>query len=76
MVVKVKIAVETSPTYGENRARSPFLATSGVFQQVFDQAIRIMFKRLNRRSQRRSYNWTGFRELLENFRLEQPRIVR
>jgi RNA-directed DNA polymerase len=44
-------------------------------QQFFDQAIRILFKWLNRRSQRRSYNWTGFRELLRDFQVELPHIV-
>jgi len=44
-------------------------------QQFYDQAIRILYKWLNRRSQRRSYNWTGFRELLQHYRVERPRIV-
>ena len=34
----------------------------------------ILFKWLNRRSQRRSYTWTGFKELLNDFRLAKPRI--
>lgn len=34
----------------------------------------ILFKWLNRRSQRRSYNWKGFNALLEHFRLAKPRI--
>jgi len=44
-------------------------------KQFFDAAMRILFKWLNRRSQRRSYNWAGFRELLEHFQVERPRIV-
>jgi len=44
-------------------------------EQFYTSAIRILYKWLNRRSQRRSYNWTGFRELLEHFRVERPRIV-
>ena len=44
-------------------------------QQFFRQALRILFKWLNRRSQRRSFNWRGYRELLEHFEIEQPRIV-
>jgi RNA-directed DNA polymerase len=44
-------------------------------KQFFDQAIRILYKWLNRRSQRRSYNWTGFRELLQRSQVERPRIV-
>ena len=44
-------------------------------QQFFKQVKRILFKWLNRRSQRRSYNWRGFEQLLEHYRVEQPRIV-
>lgn len=43
--------------------------------QFFTCAMRILFKWLNRRSQRRSYNWEGFRELLKHFEVEKPRIV-
>jgi hypothetical protein len=43
--------------------------------QFYWQAMRIQFKWLNRRSQRRSLNWQGFQELLKHFRVEQPRIV-
>ncbi len=38
------------------------------------QATRILIKALNRRSQRRSYNWKGFAELIRVFNLQQPRI--
>ena len=34
-----------------------------------------LFKWLNRRSQRKSYNWNGFKELIKHFKLAQPRIV-
>ncbi len=44
-------------------------------EQFYRQAMRILYKWLNRRSQRRSFNWRGFRELLEEFRIERPRIV-
>ncbi len=44
-------------------------------KQFFNQAIRILWKWLNRRSQRCSYNWRGYAELLEHFEVEQPRIV-
>ena len=44
-------------------------------QQFFKQVKRILFKWLNRRSQRRSYNWHGFEQLMEHYRVEQPRIV-
>ena len=44
-------------------------------QQFFRHAMRILFKWLNRRSQRRSYTWTGFIELLRHFQVERPRLV-
>ncbi|MEJ2013785.1 MAG: group II intron reverse transcriptase/maturase [Anaerolineales bacterium] len=40
----------------------------------FYQATRILLKALNRRSQRRSYNWKGFAELIKVFKLRRPRI--
>ena len=40
----------------------------------FYQARRILFKALNRRSQRRSYNWKGFTKLIEVFNVRRPRI--
>ncbi len=43
-------------------------------QNFFYQAKRILFKTLNRRSQRRSYNWKGFAELIKVFKLQKPRI--
>lgn len=44
-------------------------------KQFFEQMKRILFKWLNRRSQRRSYNKKGFAQLLEHYQVEQPRIV-
>jgi RNA-directed DNA polymerase len=40
----------------------------------FYQVLRIVFRALNRRSQRRSYNWKGFVALLQAFKLQRPRI--
>jgi hypothetical protein len=45
-------------------------------QQFFYQVKRILFKWLNRRSQRRSYNWDGFKQLLKHYKVEQPRIMK
>ena len=45
-------------------------------KQFFEQVILILFKWLNRRSQRRSYNWEGFDQLLKHYRIERPRIRR
>lgn len=41
----------------------------------FNGVIRLLFKWLNRRSQRRSYNFKGFRELYKHFEVLRPRIV-
>ena len=41
----------------------------------FRHATRILFRWLSRRSQRKSYNWKGFSELLKFFRIERPRIT-
>lgn len=39
------------------------------------QSVCILYKWLNRRSQRRSYNWQGFMELLKHFSIPSPRIT-
>jgi RNA-directed DNA polymerase len=39
------------------------------------QVIRQMWKYLNRRSQRKSYNWDGFKQLLAQFGVVKPHIV-
>ena len=41
----------------------------------YSQVCRTVFKWLNRRSQRKSCNWSGFNEMLKHFRIPQPRIV-
>lgn len=41
----------------------------------FYHAVNILFKWLNRRSQRKSYKWVGFTELLKHFRIAKPRIT-
>jgi group II intron reverse transcriptase/maturase len=51
------------------------IGNSDSLNQFFQQVKRILFKWLNRRSQRRSYNWKGFNQLLEHYRIERPRIV-
>lgn len=40
----------------------------------FYYAKRNLHKWINRRSQRKSYNWQGFNDLMRRFRLERPRI--
>ena len=39
------------------------------------QAIRYLWKYLNQRSQRKSYNWDGFNQLLSQFGVVKPHIV-
>lgn len=43
--------------------------------RYYHHTINLMFKWLNRRSQRHSYNWQGFRDLLETFKIPTPRIT-
>jgi RNA-directed DNA polymerase len=38
-------------------------------------AVRTLWKFLNRRSQRKSYNWVVFNQLMERFDIAKPRIV-
>jgi len=44
-------------------------------ETFYYQSRRILFKWLNRRSQRLSYNWAGFKDLLKQFLIPAPRIA-
>ena len=44
--------------------------------EFFQQVQRLHLKWLNRRSQRPSYTWAGYRELIQYFALARPRIGR
>ena len=44
-------------------------------KEFFYHVKRILYKWLNRRSERRSYNWNGFNELMNHFGLLRPRIT-
>ena len=49
----------------------------GNYDSMYDfyyHVTRILFRALNRRSQRRSYNWKGFTELIKVFKLRKPHI--
>jgi len=48
---------------------------SASLKAFYDQTLDILFKWLNRRSQRRSYNWKGFKEVLKHFAIPSPRIT-
>lgn len=43
--------------------------------QFFYFVTQTLFKWLNRRSQRRSYNWSRFKEIMDHFKIVKPRIV-
>jgi RNA-directed DNA polymerase len=45
-------------------------------KQFYDHVLMIMMKYLNRRGQRHSYNWIGFKQLIEQFQLIKPYITR
>jgi len=44
-------------------------------EEFYTQARRILYKWLNRRSQRRSFNYEGFSEVLRHYQIEKPRIT-
>ncbi len=43
--------------------------------EFFRNALRILKKWINRRSQKHKYNWKRFRTMLEHHRIEKPRIT-
>jgi RNA-directed DNA polymerase len=49
---------------------------SDSMEEFYYWGMRILHKWLNRRSQRRSYTWEGFREMVKHFNVPRPRIVR
>jgi group II intron reverse transcriptase/maturase len=51
------------------------IGNSASLSRFFYRSKRILFKWLNRRSQRKSYTWTGFQALLDFFGVEGPRIT-
>lgn len=44
-------------------------------RQLYEQVKRILYRALNRRSERRSYNWETFTQMLKHYVLLPPRIV-
>ena len=43
--------------------------------EFYDHAERLLYKWLNRRSQKASYPWQGFKDVLKQFALARPRIT-
>ena len=55
-----------------------YYGVSGNYEMLsiyYHQVCKIMFKWLNRRSQRKSCNWHGFSEMLKYFNIPRPRII-
>jgi len=44
-------------------------------RRLYTRTLRMTLKWLNRRSQRKSFNWEGFKEYLKHYPLPQPKIV-
>lgn len=44
-------------------------------QRFHESVVRILYKRLNRRSQKRSFNWKGFTAVMSYYEMERPRIT-
>ena len=44
-------------------------------EEVYNHMRNILMKWLNRRSQRRSVNWQGFKDILAHFKVPRPRIT-
>jgi group II intron reverse transcriptase/maturase len=46
-----------------------------MLSRYYHQVLKIVYKWLNRRSQRKSCNWHGFQEMLRHFKVPRPRII-
>ncbi len=46
-----------------------------MLDRFYRQVCRIMYKWLNRRTQKKSCNWVGFNEMLIHFKIPGPRII-
>ncbi len=51
------------------------IGNSQSLKEFFELARKILYKWLNRRSQRRSFNYRGFVQVCEHFGIEKPRIT-
>lgn len=60
------------------RGHYNYYGVSGNFDKIgsfYNLSCKILYKWLNRRSQRKSFNWRGFVELLQSFSIPRPRIT-
>ena len=46
-----------------------------MLSSYYDIVTEILFKWLNRRSQRKSCNWDGFKEMMKHYEIPRPRII-
>jgi hypothetical protein len=63
------------PDNAKRRGSSRYAGVHGnspSLQPFFNRARQLLCKWVNRRSQGRSYTWTGFTELLRHVRVERP----
>lgn len=44
-------------------------------ERFHEEVVRMLFRRLNRRSQKRSFNWTGFTAVMLYYGMERPQIT-
>ncbi len=51
------------------------IGNSDSLNEFFTQAMRILYKWLNRRSQRKSFNYSTFGKILMYYKIEKPRIT-
>ena len=51
------------------------IGNCGSLKTFYYRTVRMLFKWLNRRSQRLSYNWAGFKDLLNQFLIPAPKIT-
>ncbi len=55
-----------------------YYGVSGNYEMLskfFSQTCRLVYKWLNRRTQKKSCNWAGFKEMLSYFKVPSPRII-
>jgi RNA-directed DNA polymerase len=46
-----------------------------MLDRFYQKALEMLYKWLNRRSQRKSYNWQGFIEMIKYYEIPRPRII-
>ena len=46
-----------------------------MLSKYYQQGCRLVYKWLNRRTQRKNCNWAGFKEMLSYFKVPRPRII-